>query len=105
YPPLTGSVNRNNYTYIVDGGKFMTDNLNAAGAATTLYVGATSLLYVTGDIQLSQIVFAPGAHLHLYMAAPAITIAPVVIGATPPQLTIWCLPTCTSLTLNGGTKL
>ncbi|PYJ00228.1 MAG: hypothetical protein DME25_21215, partial [Verrucomicrobia bacterium] len=105
YAPIRGSANGTNYTYVLDGGKYMIDNLNAGGSATTLYVGAPSLLYVTGDIQLSTIVFAPGARLHLYMAAPSIAIAPVVLGATPPQFTIWGLPTCTSLTLNGGTKL
>ena len=105
YPPLTGSVNGTNYSYILDGGRFMAANLNSGGSATTLYVGAPSILYVTGDIQLSQVVFAPGAQLALYMAAPSITIAPVVVGATPPQFTLWALPSCTSLTLNGGTIL
>jgi hypothetical protein len=105
YPPLTGSVNGTNYNYILDGGKFMIANLDAGGSATTLYVGAPSILYVTGNLQLSLIVFAPGAQLALYMGAPSISIAPVVVGATPPQFTLWCLPSCTSLTLNGSTVL
>jgi hypothetical protein len=65
-----------------------------------------SVLYVTGDtINLSKIVFAPGARLDFYVGGQTISFAPVIVGATAPMFTIFALPSCTSLSLNNGTYI
>jgi hypothetical protein len=65
-----------------------------------------NVLFVTGNtINLSKIIFAPGARLDLYVSAPSISFAPVIVGATAPMFTIFALPSCTSLSLNNGTYI
>jgi choice-of-anchor A domain-containing protein len=100
--PTNGTVNGDNYTYVLEGGKYMTSNLDAAGSSTTLMVQSDSILYVTGNVNLSKIVFAPGAKLDLYLGGAAINFTPTLVGATAPQFSIFGLPTCTSFDLSGG---
>ena len=101
--PTNGSVGGTNYNFELDGGNYMTSDLDAGGSSATMIVRSDSVLYVTGNVNLSQIVFESGAKLQLYLAGPSITFAPTLVGATAPQFYIFGLPTCTGMTLTGGT--
>jgi hypothetical protein len=100
--PTNGAVNGTNYTYVLEGGKYMSPNLDAAGSSTTMIVESDSILYVTGNVNLSKIVFAPGAKLDLYLGGSSINFTPALVGATAPQFSIFGLPSCTTMTLSGG---
>jgi hypothetical protein len=96
-------VSGTNYDYVLDAGQYYASNLNSTVFGGTMLVKDTSTIYVTGNIALNKIVFAPGARLDFYVGAPAITFAPTLVGATAPQFTIFALPSCLSLTLNSST--
>jgi len=101
--PGTNNVSGTNYDYVLDAGQYYASNLNSTVYGGTMLVKDTSTIYVTGNIALNKIVFAPGARLDFYVGAPAITFAPTLVGATAPQFTIFALPSCLSLTLNSST--
>jgi hypothetical protein len=103
--PQTNKVTGTNYDYVLYGGDYLSTNLNSALYGGTMYVGDASTLYVTGPINLSKIVFAPGARLDLYVGGGSITFAPTIIGATGPDFTIFALPSCSSLKLTSSTML
>jgi len=100
--PTNGTVGSTDYTYVLEGGKYMADNLDAAGSSTTMSVEGECVLYVTGNVNLSKIVFQPGAKLDLYLGGSSITFAPILVGATAPNFSILGLPTCTTMVLTGG---
>jgi len=97
--PTNGTVNGTNYTYVLAGGFYMGSNLVATTYGKTMYVAAPSKLYVTGTIDLSQVVFTNGARLDLYLSQNNV-LCPSVIGAAP-QFIVWGLDSCTTLILNG----
>ena len=68
-----------------------------------MVVSSDSKLYVTGNVNLSQIVFQNGAKLELYLAGSSISFSPTIVGATSTQFMLFGLPSCTSMTLTGGT--
>ena len=69
-----------------------------------MVVSSDSKLYVTGNsINLSQIVFENGAKLSLYLGGSSINFSPTLVGATSTQFMVFGLPSCTSMTLTGGT--
>jgi hypothetical protein len=100
--PSAGTVNGAAYNYVLNG-NYNAPSLDAGGSSTTIYVQGNSKLYVAGNVTVSQIVFAPGATLDLYIATPSLNFSPVISGALPPQFSVWATPTCTSMTINGGT--
>ena len=101
--PGTRQVSGANYDYVLDGGDYMAANLSSSVYGGTMMVTESSALYVTGPINLSKIVFAPGVRLDLYVGGSTITFAPVIVGATAPMFTVFVLPSCTSFSLNNGT--
>ena len=101
--PETNTVNGTSFDYVLEGGDYMAANLDSSVYGGTMMVTESSTLYVTGTINLSRIVFAPGVRLDLYVGGPTITFAPVVVGATAPQFTVFALPSCSSFSLNNGT--
>ena len=101
--PGPQQVSGTNYDYVLQGGAYMSTNLNSSAYGGTMMVTDDSELYVTGPINLSKIVFAPGVRLDLYVGGSTITFAPVIVGATAPMFTVFVLPTCTSFSLNNGT--
>jgi len=101
--PTNGAVGGINYDYVLDGGNYMSSSLDANGSSATVLVQADTWLYVTGNVNLSKIVFENGAKLRLYLADSSITFAPTLVGATAPQFTIFGLPSCTTMVLSGGT--
>ena len=104
--PDIGEYLGTNYTYVLNGGAYMTTNLSSTLYGATMLVKDYSVLFVTGNtINLSKIVFAPGARLDFYVSAPSISFAPVIVGATAPMFTIFALPSCNSLSLNNGTYI
>jgi len=104
--PYAGTYLGTNYTYVLNGGAYMATDLSSSLYGATMLVKDYSVLFVTGGpINLSQIVFAPGARLDLYVGAPSISFAPIIVGATAPKFTIFGLPSCTSLSLNNGTYI
>jgi hypothetical protein len=102
-PPASDMVNGTSYDYVLEGGDYMAANLNSSAYGGTMMVAESSTLYVTGTIDLRKIVFAPGVHLDLYVGGPTISFAPVVVGATAPDFTVFALPSCSSFSLNNGT--
>ncbi len=104
--PVAGDYLGTTYTYVLDGGAYMATDLSSSLYGATMLVKDYSVLFVTGNtINLSKIVFAPGARLDFYVSAPSISFAPVIVGATAPMFTIFALPSCTSLSLNNGTYI
>ena len=101
--PTSDAVNGTSYDYVLAGGDYMAANLSSSANGGTMFVAESSTLYVTGPIDLKKIVFAPGVHLDLYVGGPTISFAPVVVGATAPDFTVFALPSCTSFSLNNGT--
>ncbi len=101
--PTAQVVNGTSYDYVLEGGDYMAAQLSASAYGKTMIVTESSTLYVTGPIDLSKIVFAPGVHLDLYVGGATISFAPVVIGATAPDFTVFALPSCSSFSLNNGT--
>jgi hypothetical protein len=99
--PGTNAIGGTNYTYVLAGNNYYASTLSSG---SSMYVTGYSRLYVTGAVGVASITFAPDARLELYVSAPSITFAPVINGAAPPQFVIFGLPSCNSLTLNGGTK-
>jgi hypothetical protein len=98
--PTSGAVNGTNYSYVLQGNNYYASSLSNA---STLYVTGYTKLYVTGSVNVASITFADStSRLDLYVAAPSITFSPNVFGATPPQMMVWGLPTCTSMTMVGG---
>jgi hypothetical protein len=101
--PTAEVVNGTSYDYVLAGGDYMAADLNSSAYGGKMIVTESSTLYVTGTIDLTKIVFAPGVHLDLFVGGPTISFAPVVIGATAPNFTVFALPSCSSFTLNNGT--
>jgi len=101
--PDTNTVNGTSFDYVLEGGDYMAANLDSSVYGGTMMVTESSTLYVTGTINLSRIVFAPGVRLDLYVGGPTISFAPVVVDATAPQFTVFALPSCSSFSLNNGT--
>jgi choice-of-anchor A domain-containing protein len=71
-------------------------------------VTAPSTLYVTGSFTVANsgfIYIAPGASLTLYVGGPicAITGAGIINGGqSSTNCSVWCLPTCTTVTCGGS---
>ena len=112
--PTNGTVNGVSYTYVLKGGNYYTSNLDSVVYGKSLYVAGNSTLFVTGNIDLSTIVFATnytgvtnngvtGPRLDLFVSAPSVTFAPTIVGGTAPQFWVFGLPSCTTMDLSGGT--
>src|ERR1043166_5398401 len=101
--PGSGTVSGTSYDYVLEGGDYMSASLNSSAYGGTMMVTGSSTLFVTGPVTLNKIAFAPGVRLDLYVSAPSITFAPVVVGATAPQFTVFALPSCSNFSLNNGT--
>jgi len=99
--PDKGKVNGVNFDYVLSGGKYMTSDLKG-GSTTTMVVESDSVLYVTGDVNLDQIVFLNGAKLELYAGGDTINMNAAITGAKPTQFKVFGLPTCTSMNMTGG---
>jgi len=108
--PTNGTVNGTDYTYVLRGGNYFVTNLDSTANGKTLYVGSNSTLFVTGNIDLSTVVFdtnytgvtlngVTGPSLNFYVSAPSVTFSPAVVGGTPPQFWVYGLPSCTSMVL------
>lgn len=101
--PAAGTVSGTNYSYVLNGGKYMAGNVDSGGSTTTMMVTKPSVLYVTTNVNLGSITFAPGARLDLYVSMPSLNFAPTLYGGGAAQFTVWGLPTCTSMTINANT--
>ena len=97
--PQPGVVGGTNYDYVLDTDSYYVTNFISSGS---IYIKGSASLYVTGLITVNRIVIAPNARLDLFVGSPTISLAPVVIGAAP-FFTLFALPTCLNLTMNGGT--
>jgi len=101
--PTNGNVAGVDYTYVLRGGDYFATNLDSAAYGKSLYIASDSTLFVTGNVDLSKIVFAnsglTGPHLNLFVSAPSVTFAPSIVGGTPPQFWVFGLPSCTTMTL------
>jgi hypothetical protein len=111
--PTTNTVKGVTYTYVLNGGDYFATNLDSVDYGKTLYVGSNSRLYVTGNIDLSKIIFETnytgvtypgltGPKLELIVAAPSISFTPDIVGARPPQFWVYGMPSCSTMTLVAG---
>jgi hypothetical protein len=103
-------VNGVTYTYVLAGGYYFITNLDSGAYGKSLYVASNATLYVAGNIDLTKIVFSTNyvgltnrPSLDMYVAASSITFTPTIVGGTPPQFWVRCLPSCTTMTLTAGT--
>jgi hypothetical protein len=103
--PANGTLNGVSYTYVLTGGSYFATNLTSMAYGKTLYVASNSVLFVTGNIDLSRIVFDANTApwLKLYVSSPSLTFSPAIIGGTAPQFWVYGLPSCTSMSLGAGT--
>jgi hypothetical protein len=103
--PTNGAIAGTNYTYVLNGGNYFTTNLASLAYGKTLYVVSNSTLFVTGNVDLSTVIFdkANKPRLDLYVSAPSLSFTPTILG-TPPQFWIYGLPSCTSMNLGAGTS-
>lgn len=99
--PSKGKVGNTMYDFVLSGGKYMTTDLTAGNSAT-MVVSADSTLYVTGNMNVDQIIFQNGARLDLYLASPNITLPSQLIGNNSTQFRVLGLPSCNSLTMTAG---
>jgi hypothetical protein len=111
--PVSGTVDGVSYTYVLQGGNYFITNLDSGTYGKSLYVASNSTLYVSGNVDLSKIVFSTnytgvtnsgltGPRLNMYIGAPDVTFTPSVVGGTPPQFWLFGLPSCTTMTLTAG---
>jgi len=107
--PTNGTVNGVTYTYLLTGGNYFITNLDSGAYGKSIYVGSNATLYVTGNIDVSKIVFSTNytsitnrPNLELYVAAPSVTFTPSIVGGTPPQFKVFALPSCETMTLTSG---
>jgi hypothetical protein len=98
--PAPGNIGGTDYDYVLDTDDYYVTNFLSSGS---IYVKGYASLYVTGLISLNRIIIGPNARLDLFLAAPSISIAPVVVGAAP-FFTIFALPSCRTMSLTGGTQ-
>src|SRR6266481_4623624 len=112
--PTNDTVNGVTYTYVLNGGNYFITNLDSAAYGKSLYVASNSTLYVSGNIDLSTIVFSTNStgvtnggltrpSLNMYVSAPSVTFAPSIVGGTPPQFWVFGLPSCNTMSLSAGT--
>jgi Putative Ice-binding-like adhesive domain len=101
--PTNGTIAGVDYTYVLRGGNYFATNLDSAAYGKSIYIERDSTLFVTGNIDLSTIVFANDGvtrpHLYLFVSAPSVTFAPSIVGGTAPQFWVFGLPSCTTMTL------
>jgi len=69
-PVAGGTVDGTNYAAILNGGKFTMASLSGK-----VYVSSPSLLYVSGNVNLDNVVILPGAKLSLYVGGASTTIS------------------------------
>lgn len=102
--PTNAAVGGTNYTYVLTGGNYFAASLDSTAYGKTMYVASNSTLFVSGNIDLSTVVFDTTAtpRLDIYVAAPVVTFSPAVLGATAPQFWVFGLPSCTSMALAAG---
>jgi len=55
--PTNGTVKGTTYTYVLTGGSYFVTNLDSAAYGKSLYVASNSTLFVTGNVDLSTVVF------------------------------------------------
>src|SRR5438270_2821581 len=110
-PPSGTNIHGTSYTYVLNGGNYIISKLTGL----TLYVSNSSVLYVTGDATASQIVYAPGTKLDLYVGgkmvphpdlrnelANADGSFTLSWAVAPEQFRILGLNSCTTMNMSGG---
>jgi hypothetical protein len=93
------------YDYVLGGGFYYASNLSGSTFGGTMYVAKDSVLVVTGAVSLTKITFNPTntAKLSLFLGYPSITFNATLVNGSAPQFWVYGLPTCTSMTMSGGT--
>lgn len=101
-PPLPGMIGSTNYTYLLRGYDYQTNELNGS-----LYVtnDAAAVLYVTGDANITSLVIAPGASLKLYVGGGNTSLGQVYVYGTATNLQYYGLSGNTNLTMMGYDRL
>lgn len=101
-PPLPGMIGSTNYTYVLRGYHYQTNELNGS-----LYVtnDAAAVLYVTGDANITSLVVAPGASLKLYVGGGNTSLGRVYVFGTATNLQYYGLPGNTNLIMMGYDQL
>jgi hypothetical protein len=106
WTPGDGTVDGTNYSYVVGSGDYQMSSCKLVAGGAMIVTGKARL-YVLGELSLSgdaRIYLEPGATLELFVGGPAATIGGSgIINASgrTQSLTLYGLPTLTSLTLSG----
>jgi hypothetical protein len=69
-------------------------------------VASNSTLFVTGNVDLSTVVFNTNSNprLNVYVAGSSVTFSPTVVDGTPPQFWVYGLPSCNTMNLVSSSR-
>jgi len=107
-PPMGGTYNGTNYTWILGNGNYMLDNPKWAqkfNSGDVILVTGRARLYVTGDFIMggqSMIQIAPGASLQMYIGGANTAISTVNNAGNCATFTYFGLPSNKNITLSGN---
>jgi hypothetical protein len=98
-PPISGSANGTEYTYLLTGGNYM---LSSGTLKGRILVTGMAVLYVTRDASVNfaasdSILIATNASLKLYVGSPSASLPNVVNTGTPDRFAYFGLPSNTRL--------
>lgn len=103
-PPASGTVDGENYSYVLGNGDYQLSSLAGRVAIT-----GNAVLYVTGDVKFGStdlLYIAPGAKLQLYVAGTETTISTIVNkNAKPDSFMYYGMPGNNSITINGNAEM
>jgi hypothetical protein len=96
-----------NYTYLLNGASYFITGALSLSSSQVLAVSGNSKLYVTGDVNITgsaYVYLAPGATLTVYLGGSGKFGGGGIVNASSlaSNVKILGLPTCTSITMNGG---
>ena len=101
--PLSGTVGATTYTYLLDGLNGGNYQLNSS-LSGSIYVAGNSILYVTGNANITTLVIAPGASLQLFVGGATTTFGQINDSGTAINLQYYGLPGNTSISLGGNAE-
>lgn len=105
--PTSGTVDGNNYTYVLNSGNYQLNSLSMSGQ-NKLIVTGNAVLYVTGNLSMSgqsQIILKDNASLKLYVAGSSASIGGNGVmnpSGNASKFSYWGMPSNTSLAYSGN---
>jgi hypothetical protein len=108
YTPAAGDYLGTNYTYLLDGRRFMASSVMLSSTKTMMVVGNAEL-YVPGNFTMSgqsRIIIAPGASIKLYVGGTASFSGQGIFNQTGNAINLFVfgLPGCTRVSFTGNSE-